>query len=234
MTVFVLVHGAWHGPWAWDRVTPLLHQAGAHTVTPALTLDGDTGLHRHADEVAAVLDALADRPADDVVLVGHSYAGLVVRQAADLRPHLVSQVVLVDGWAGGDGSSLFDLAPDSFVTAIRTAAEARGGGTTVPAPPPAAYGITDPADAAWLADRLTPQPLRTFTEPTRLTGAVDKVPGTGIYCRPVTYPFDRFAAELGYRSIPLDGPHNVMLSDPEALARLLLQVADHRDHGNEN
>ncbi|MEV0234129.1 alpha/beta hydrolase family protein [Nonomuraea sp. NPDC050786] len=227
MTVFVLVHGAWHGAWAWDRVTPLLRQAGAHTVTPALTPDGDAGLHRHADEVVAALEALTD-----VVLVGHSYAGLVVREAADLRPHLVSQIVLMDGWVGGDGTSLFDLAPDSFVTAIRTAAEAHGGGATVPAPPPGAFGITDPADAAWLADRLTPQSLRSFTEPTRLTGAVDKIPGTGIYCRPLTYPFDRFADELGYRSIPLDGPHNVMLTDPEAVARLLLQLADQRDYGN--
>ncbi|MFI7641499.1 alpha/beta fold hydrolase [Nonomuraea sp. NPDC049400] len=239
MTVFVLVHGAWYGSWAWDRVTPLLHQAGARTVTPALTLDGDAGLHLHADEVVAALDGLAGNrdqargAADDGILVGHSYAGLVVRQAADLRPHLVSRIVLIDGWAGGDGTSLFDLAPDSFVTAIRAAAEARGGGTTIPAPPPGAFGITDPADAAWLADRLIPQPLRTFTEPTRLTGAVDKIPGTGIYCRPLTYPFNRFADELGYRSIPLDGPHDAMLSRPEAVARLLLQAADHLDYENE-
>ncbi|MEU8248880.1 alpha/beta hydrolase family protein [Nonomuraea sp. NPDC048916] len=228
MTVFVLVHGAWHGPWAWDRVTPLLRRAGAHAITPALPLEAHAGLHVHADHVVAVLDALAadghepDGGIGDVVLVGHSYAGLVVRQAADQRPHLVDHVVLVDGWAGSDGVSLFDLAPEWLVTALRDAA---GDGKTVPPPPPAAFGITEPADAEWLAPRLVPQALSTFTEATRLTGAVDRIPGTGIHCRPGTYPFDRFAAELGYRSHALDGPHDVMLSHPEALTRLLLQAA---------
>ncbi|MFG1706509.1 alpha/beta fold hydrolase [Nonomuraea sp. M3C6] len=229
MTTFVLVHGAWHGPWAWDRLTPLLHQAGARTIAPALTLDGDVGLHTHVQEVIAALDAaaddtLADALRDDLVLVGHSYAGLVVRQAADLRPDLVDHVILVDGWAGDDGASMFGLAPETFVHAIQAAAR-----TTVddqiPAPAPAMFGITDPDDAAWLAQRLRPQPLRTFAETTRLSGAVNRIPGTGIYCRPQTYAFGQFAAAIGYQSIALDGPHDVMLTDPQALARLLLGMS---------
>lgn len=85
MTTFVLVHGAWHGPWAWDRLTPFLHRVGARTITPALTMNSDIGLHTHVQEVLTALDSAADEtPADDLVLVGHSYAGLVVRQAADL------------------------------------------------------------------------------------------------------------------------------------------------------
>jgi pimeloyl-ACP methyl ester carboxylesterase len=226
VTTFVLVHGAWHGPWAWDRLTPLLHQAGARTLTPALTLEGDLGLHAHVHEIVAALDTPAhgDGLMDDVVLVGHSYAGLVVRQAADLRPYLVDHVVLVDGWAGGDGAAMFDLAPESFVTAIRSAAQTSADGLSVPAPAPALFGITDADDARWLTRRLRPQPLRTFTETTRLTGAVDRIPGTGVYCRPQSYPFDRFAKEIGYRPLALDGPHDVMLSDPEPLARLLLKA----------
>ncbi|MFI6481382.1 alpha/beta fold hydrolase [Nonomuraea sp. NPDC050663] len=213
MTTFVLVHGAWHGPWAWERLTPLLHQAGVRTLTPALTLDGDVGLDTHVDEVLVSLAAAGD----DVILVGHSYAGLVVRQAADQRPDLVKQVVLIDGWAGGDGTSLFDLAPEAFVTTVRAATD----GLHIPAPPPASFGVTDPDDTRWLAARLRPHPLRTFTEPTRLSGAVDRIPGTAISCRPQTYPFERFAEELGYRTVPVDGPHNVMLTHPRPLARLL-------------
>jgi pimeloyl-ACP methyl ester carboxylesterase len=225
VTTFVLVHGAWHGPWAWERLTPFLHRAGARARTPALTMAGDAGLHSHADEVVAALDALAqDDPSGDVVLVGHSYAGLVIRQAADLRPHLVDHVILVDGWAGGDGAGVFGLAPESFVTAVRAGAQTSADGLSIPAPPPAAFGITDADDAHWLAERLRPQPLRTFTDITRLTGAVDQIPGTGIHCRPQAYPFDRFAAGLGYRTLALDGPHDVMLSDPEPLARLLLSA----------
>ncbi|GGN43690.1 pimeloyl-ACP methyl ester carboxylesterase [Actinoplanes campanulatus] len=219
MTTFVLVHGAWHGPWAWDRVAPLLHAAGMRTLTPDLGAAEDQGLHDHAKAVAAAVDTVAQ--SDDVVLVGHSYAGLVVREAADARPEAIGHIVLVDGWAGPDGSSMFSLAPDAFVAAVRAAA---GDGRRIPAPPPAAFGIVEPDAAAGLAARLRPQPLCTFTEPTRLTGAVDRIAGTAVYCRPQTYPFDRFGEALGYRTLPLDGPHDVMLTHPKPLARALLDA----------
>ena len=221
MTTFVLVHGAWHGPWAWDRVVASLHTAGMRTLTPNLSTAEDHGLHDHADTVIAALDTAAK---DDIVLVGHSYAGLVVREAADARPDTVGHIVLVDGWAGPDGSSMFSLAPDAFVAAVRAAAETLGDGYRIPAPPPAAFGIVDPDTAARLAARMVPQPLRTFTEPTRLTGAVDQITGTAIYCRPQTYPFDRFGKDLGYHTLALDGPHDVMLTNPEPLARMLLEA----------
>ncbi|WP_442816009.1 hypothetical protein [Streptomyces sp. NBC_01205] len=115
---------------------------------------GDHGLQDHAAAVAAVDEAVPEQ--DELVLVGHSYAGLVVREAADARPRAVDHVVLLDGWAGPDGASLFSLAPDPFVTAVRTAAEAHGDGRLVPAPPPAAFGVVHPDDAAWLASRLLP------------------------------------------------------------------------------
>ncbi|MBO3738655.1 alpha/beta hydrolase [Actinoplanes flavus] len=228
MATFVLVHGAWHGPWAWERIVPLLHAAGMRTLTPDLSAAGDHGLHDHAGTVAAAVDAVTAY-GKEIVLVGHSYAGLVVREAADARPDAVGHIVLVDGWAGPDGSSLFSLAPDTFVAAVRASAETRGGGDRIPAPPPAAFGVADPDTAAGLAARLRPQPLRTFTEPTRLTGAVDRIAGTAVYCRPQTYPFDRFGAAVGYRTRPLDGPHDVMLTHPEPLARMLLDACSFKN-----
>jgi pimeloyl-ACP methyl ester carboxylesterase len=218
MTTYVLVHGAWHGGWAWERVTPLLTATGAHAVTPDLTHDRDVGLADHVGEVVAAIDAVTDR---DLVLVGHSYAGLVVRQAADRRPDRVAHLVLVDGWAGPDGVSLADLAPDWFTDRITAAAGPDG---LIAPPPPASYGVTDPDDARWLDQRLRTHALRTFTEPTRLTGAVDRIPGTGVHCVPETFPFARFAADLGYRTVPVHGPHDVPLTDPRAVADVLLAV----------
>ncbi|MFJ6672131.1 alpha/beta fold hydrolase [Actinosynnema sp. NPDC091369] len=218
MTTYVLVHGAWHGGWAWERVTPLLTATGAHVVAPDLTHDRDVGLADHVAEVVAAVDAVTD---PDLVLVGHSYAGLVVREAADRRPDRIAHLVLVDGWAGPDGSSLSGLAPDWFTERITAAAGPDG---LVPPPPPASYGVTDPDDADWLGRRLRTHPLRTFTDPTRLTGAVDRVPGTGVHCVPEAFPFARFAADLGYRTVPLDAAHDVPLTDPRAVADVLLAV----------
>lgn len=223
MTTFVLVHGAWHGPWAWDLVVPALHAAGARTLAPDLSAVGDYGLHDHA---RTVIDALESAPPDDeLVLVGHSYAGLVVREAADARPTAVDHLVLLDGWAGPDGASMFSLAPEAFETTVRAAAEAAGDNWRIPAPPPAAFGITAPATATWLATRLLPHPLRTFTEPTALTGAVDQVPATALYCEPLTYPFDRLGAAVGYPTRALSAPHDAMLTHPETVARMLLECS---------
>jgi pimeloyl-ACP methyl ester carboxylesterase len=208
VTTFVLVHGAWHGGWAWERVMPLLPRA----VAPDLTHDRDVGLHDHVLELVSVMDSLDD---PDLVLVGHSYAGLVVREAADRRADRVAHVVLIEGWAGPSGVSLADLAP--FMDVVRAAAD----GWRIPPPPPAAYGITDPDDTAWLARRLRDQPRRTFTEPTELTGAVDRIPGTGVHCRPEVYPFARLAKDLGYRTVAMDGPHDVPLTDPLGVAEAL-------------
>ncbi|MFI6790048.1 alpha/beta fold hydrolase [Nonomuraea sp. NPDC050383] len=219
MTTFVLVPGAWHGPSAWDRVVPLLERAGARTVTPDLAATPETGLRDHVETVVAALDAVGE----PVVLAGHSYAGLVVRQAADRRPERVGHVALIDGWAGPDGAGMFTLAPEVFVSRIRAAADGNG---LVPAPAPGAFGIDDPDDAEWLRPRLRPHPLRTFTDTTTLTGAVDRIPGTALYCRPRTMPFDELAEKVGYRTVPVDGPHNVMLALPEAVARFLLDISE--------
>lgn len=222
--IFVLVHGAWHGPSAWDRVVPLLQAAGARTATPDLCTHPDRGLHDDAATVIATLDNLTSD--DEVVLVGHSYAGLVVREAADARPDLVRQVVLIDGWAGPDGTSLFNLAPDSFEDAVRAAAARFGDGSQVPAPPPAAFGIVDSADTAWLAERLVAQPLRTFAEATRLSGAVAEIPGVAICCTPPTYDFALFGPSIGYRTVAIQGAHNIMLTDPVQLTQSLLTASE--------
>ncbi len=212
MTTYVLVHGAWHGAWAWDRVVPLL---AARTVVPELS-GGNAGLEDHVDQVVAAL-ATTD---GEVILVGHSSAGLVVRQAADRRPDLVNHIVLVEGWAGPDGTSLFGMAPAWFSEALRATAV----DGLLPPVSAALLGISDPGDARWVEQHLRPHPLRTFVEPTRLTGAVDRIPGTAVYGRSARLPFADLARALGYSTVPIDGPHDVMITDPRTLAESLLRV----------
>ena len=148
MSTFVLVHGAWHGAWCWDRVVPRLEAAGRRTVVSTLTglgeraaeLTPEIGLAVHADDVITVLGSVAD----PVVMVGHSYSGLVVRQAADRCPDAVERLVLVDASFGGDDLGLFGLAPLWSREAMEQMAIAGADGWRIPPPPPELVGVTEP------------------------------------------------------------------------------------------
>lgn len=170
MSSFLLVHGAWHGGWCWERVAPLLEQHDHRVQTPTLAGLGERadGLNRAIgleDHIRDVVDAI-DGAGEPVVLVGHSYSGLVVTDAAQRRPEAVSEIVLVDGWTGPPGRSLLDLAPDWFAHGIRQAADEQGDGWLIPVPDPAVVGVTEATDATWLRRRLTEHPLKTFTDQT--------------------------------------------------------------------
>lgn len=227
MATYVLVHGAWHGGWCWRDVAALLRAEGHHVLTPTLTglgeraaeLRPDIGLSTHVDDVVEVLRSGDLR---EVVLVGHSYSGLVVREAADREPTRIGRLVLVDGWVGPDGASMDGLAPEFF----RNWVDAATTDGLIAVPAPATMGVTEPDQVAWLEERLTPQPRRTFADPTRLTGAVDAVPGRAVLCVPAApIPFREWAHELGYATVELESGHNAMVTAPSALAGLLQEVA---------
>ncbi|MGI5493583.1 alpha/beta fold hydrolase [Microtetraspora malaysiensis] len=225
MTTYVLVHGAWHGGWCWRQVAAWLREAGHEVHTPTLTGLGerahlaspDIGLRTHVDDIAGLLTYEDLR---EVVLVGHSYAGLVVREAADRMPERVSQIVLVDAWVGRDGESLDDLAPEFF----REWVESVTVDGFLATPPPAMVGVTIPEQVEWLEAKLTPQPRLTFSELTRLTGAVDAIRCRAVLCSPKRpMPFARLAGEHGWPITVLDVGHDAMVTAPRELADILLE-----------
>jgi pimeloyl-ACP methyl ester carboxylesterase len=226
MATYVLVHGAWRGGWCWRDVAALLRAAGHDVLTPTLTglgeraheLRPDIGLGTHVDDVVEVLRSGDLR---DVVLVGHSYAGLVVREAADRESARIARLVLVDGWVGPDGTSIDGLAPEFF----RNWVDAATTDGVIAVPPASSVGVTDPDQAAWLQERSTPHPRRTFAEPTRLTGAVDTLPTRAVLCVPARMPFGEWAKSLGCPSVQLESAHDAMVTAPGALARLLEEEA---------
>jgi pimeloyl-ACP methyl ester carboxylesterase len=230
MSHLVLVHGAWHGGWCWDRVRPELLAAGHRVSTPTLAglggrraeLSPQVSLGQHVDDVVDAIAAAGARSHDDVVLVGHSYAGVVVREAADRLPEGVARIVLLDAWVGGDGDSMLSIAPDWFAEAVVQAAHDSGDGWKIPAPPPSLVGVDDPADGAWLSAHLTPHPLKTFSDPTTLSGAVDAVPTVAIVCtRQSGIPFADWAEDHGWPVEPIESGHDVMVTNPVELAHAL-------------
>ena len=115
MATYVLVHGGGHGGWCYQRVARLLRAQGHEVYTPTLTglgerahlLNAEVDLHRHVEDVAAVLHFEDLR---DVILVGHSYGGMVITGAADWAADRVGKLVFLDAATPVNGQSLFDVA----------------------------------------------------------------------------------------------------------------------------
>lgn len=239
MATFVLVHGGWHGAWCWDRVVPILNSAEHVVETPTLAglgeraaeLRPEIDLEMHVAEVAASIDPDGPR---DVVLVGHSYGGMVVAPVAARRADRIASTVYLDAFVPEDGQSLFDLAPPGRADGFRELARLHGEGWRVPIPTPEAMGIVDEDEAHWLAERLTPQSIATLEQPVRF-GAdppdPELAPRFFIHCisdQPsVTFlPFaERARSTPGWTLFELASGHDAMLIVPDELARLLLIAA---------
>ena len=242
---FVLVHGAWHGGWSWKKVTPLLQQAGHAVLTPTLTGLGershlahaDVGLETHIQDVVSVLQYEDLR---EVILVGHSYAGLVIAGVAEQAPERLRHLVYLDAFVPEDGQGLVDFVPPDLWRPLEARVHAEGDGWKLPslAPIPwevylrAAWQITDEVDLQWMVARMSPQPFKTFTEPVRRTNpAAQALERTYIRCLQYPSPYFDTAAEVaqqpasGWRYRELATSHDAMVTMPRELADLLMEVA---------
>ena len=174
---FVLLHGAWHGAWCWERVALNLRALGHSVTTPT-----QRGVGERADELTLtitlddfiedVVDHLIETDQNDVVLVGHSFGGNGISGAADRVPERISKLVYLDALVLENGQTSFGRLPDDVVAERKKLAAESSGGVSLPPPTPASFGVTDPADAAWLNERLTPHPFGTYTSPLNLAGPV--------------------------------------------------------------
>lgn len=229
MADFVLVQGAWHGAWAWRRVLPGLWRAGhrafavpltgvgerAHLLSPEITLE------THVQDVVAVMDA---EELEDCVLVGHSYAGMVITGAADRRPDRVGRLVYVDALVPRPGEAWSTRHPADVQAERRAHIRTLG---VLPPPDPAIFGL-EGKDRDWVARRLTPQPGGVYDAPL----AFDEIrwrgwPRTFIDCNaPALASMAamrlRVREEPGWVIRELPTGHDPMVSAPEALVAALL------------
>jgi pimeloyl-ACP methyl ester carboxylesterase len=239
VSTFVLVHGGWHGAWCWRRVVPLLRANGHEVLTPTLTGLGERAhlvapevdLSTHIRDLAAVLEYEDVR---DAVLVGHSYSGVVISGVAEVASERVAQLVYLDAFVPEEGRTTFDLLPAERVAVFEQAARENGDGWLVPLPwegALAGWGVTDPEDLRWMVPRMTPQPLATFVQPAGSTAAAQRLPRTYAHCteKPAADAFAPFAAAAardgsGWRYMTLRAGHNAMVTAPEAVARVLMEL----------
>lgn len=236
-TSIVLVHGAWHGAWCWRRVLPLLRGAGidAHAVT--LTGVGDRAhlmgpsvdLHTHIQDVVALIEA---EELTRLVLVGHSYGGMVVTGAADHllreRPGVLAHLVYLDAVVPNPGDSWSSAHSDETRQA-RIAAAQSSGGLHFPPPDASVFGLAG-ADRDWVNRRQTPQPFRVYQQPLAFdAAAVAAVPRTFIDCTSpalatIAPSRERVRREPGWRVVEMATGHDPMVSDPAGLTDHLMAI----------
>ncbi len=232
MSTLILLHGAWHGGWAWQRVVPLLRGAGHEVHAPTLTgvsdrahlLTPSVGLSTHVQDVVALIEAYG---LHDVVLVGHSYAGQVVTGVADRIPERVSKRVYLDAFVGDDGDAAIDLLPETVAGHYRDSVAGPGFGWLIPVRSLTKLGVTEEADLEWLNPRLTPHPWLSYTEPLRLAGDLATVPAAFVECTDwmrVFQPHADRAAERGWPVHHVPTGHEAMVTAPKELADTLLEV----------
>ena len=231
---FVLVHGAWHGGWCWRDVAAVLRNAGHQVFTPTMTglgerahlLNAQVGLSTFIDDIAAVI---LSEELDNVVLVGHSFGGHVINGVADRMPQLLRQLIYLDGLVVQHGQSALSIMPPAVQAERNRTMDAEGLRMTIPSPDQ--FGLSDPAQLAWVMRQLTPHPLKGYTEPLQLQHPLGNgLPKTYIA---VTDPWYPPLAELRQwvRSQPdwdwreLAACHNAMVSAPLVLASLLMELA---------
>lgn len=238
MSALVLIHGAWHGAWCWRRVLPGLRAAGhsAHAVTltgvgeRAHLLRPDLRLRDHIADVLGLIDA--EELGDDLVLVGHSYGGLVMTGVADallargLKPRHLVYVDAVTPHPGESWSS--QHAPETVRARLEAAAQRPDG--AMPPPDAAVFGL-DGADRDWVNRRQTPQPAGVYQDRLDFDAArIATLPRTFIDCTAPALPTiavmrERVRREPGWQVVELATGHDPMISAPEALVTLLLDCA---------
>jgi pimeloyl-ACP methyl ester carboxylesterase len=236
MRTYVLVHGGGHGGWCYQPVARIIRSKGHEVYAPSLTGLGDrehllspaVDLDMHITDIVKLLEFEDLR---DVILVGHSYGGMVITGIADRATDRVGHIVFLDAATPKNGQSLVDVA-GPFILAARTNSRIVDGVELVLFPgtdPMSFYGVTDPEQIAWMKPKLTPHPWQCFEQKLVLhnEAAMRKIPQTHIVCTATlaTRDVPALKASSDGRVWDIDTGHDLMITEPDAVAELLLRVA---------
>jgi pimeloyl-ACP methyl ester carboxylesterase len=232
-STFVLVHGAWHGGWCWQRVAERLRRGGHEVFAPTLTglgershlLRAGTDLKTH---IADVVNVMKWERLTDVVLCGHSYGGFVISGVAEEMASAIRSIVFLDAFMPRNSETVRDLTGPAVQEVIDAALQR--GDLVIPPRSAEAFGV-NANDRAWVDSLCVGQPIGTFTDKIALSGACNRIPRK-TYIRAKNYAnpgFDRALASVtsdpSWRTYDVPCGHDVMVDDPERLTEILLEVA---------
>jgi pimeloyl-ACP methyl ester carboxylesterase len=237
----VLIHGSWHNGTVWRKVEHLLAPSSLTVYAPTLSgfasrhtpASKDVGLTLHIHDIVTLIH---NQHLSQIVLVGHSYGGMVITGVAEQVPERIAALVYLDAFIPADGQSLADLqAPETVAhwqAALvdaqgRTRADGATDGWLLPPGMPQDYGVTDPADVAWLSEQMVYTPMLTFTEGVRVANPQARtIPRYFIRC--TAFPYleaeQRKAQAAGWPIYSLPAGHDAMVTHPTAVAGILTQI----------
>jgi pimeloyl-ACP methyl ester carboxylesterase len=215
---FVLVHGAWHGGWCWQRVADRLTTQRHRVFAPTLT---GVGERSHLDspsvdlstQIRDVVNEIRWKDLENIVLVGHSYGGMVISGVAEQVASKIASIVYLDAFVPADGQSIVDLG-----------GKADAGAFT--APIPAAVFPVNEADRAWVDSKMTPQSTACFTEKIKLTGAYQRI-AKKAYIRAKNFAgfsttFEKIRSDPSWKTWVVDCGHDIMIDKPDELTGILV------------
>jgi len=217
---FVLVHGAWHGGWCWQRVADRLiaqnHRVFAPTLTGVCERShlSSPGINL-STQISDVVNEIRWKDLDRVVLVGHSYGGMVITGVAEQIGSRIASIVYLDAFIPADGQSVATMSgglPDSEFFAPITAEQ---------------FAV-NAADRAWVNSKMTPQSMACFTERLSVSGAYQRI-AKKTYIRAGAFPMPIFDAALeaarkdpSWTTHSVDCGHDVMIDKPDELTNILV------------
>ena len=225
---FLVCHGAWSAGWAWKKMHPLMVAAGHRLVTPTYTGLGERehlanpsiDLETHIQDI---LNVITYEDLRDIVLIGHSYGGMVATGVADRARDRIAQLIYLDAFVPDDGQSLLDL-NEPARQRMQELAKSGDGWRVPPNPTPP---DTSQADVEWLSQRRVDMPIKCFEIKLKLHGGELTLPRSYIFASRITPAdtFRRFAkrakSEPGWRYFEIDASHSPHVTAPEALMTLL-------------
>ena len=238
MSTYVLVHGAWHTGEQLKPVADSIVAAGHKPFTPTIKGNGlgdsrNVGL---AEAIQSIVDYLVLKDLMDVVLVGHSYGGMIITGVADRVPERLRRIVYWNAFVPNDGESLNDMLPPQYIELFEAIALERGDDSVV-----LPFSIWREAfindadlDTAQRAFRvLNPHPIKTLRDKISLKANPSEtpIPKSYVNCTedislPHHYPWHpRLSQKLGlFRLIQIPGSHELCFSNPTLLARAIMDA----------
>jgi pimeloyl-ACP methyl ester carboxylesterase len=229
---FLVCHGAWSAGWAWKKMHPLMAAAGYRLVTPSYTGLGERAhlanpsidLETHIEDI---LNVIKYEDLSDIVLLGHSYGGMVATGVADRARNHIEQLIYLDAFVPRNGQSLLDL-NDPARQRMREMTKSGDGWRVPPNPTPP---DTPQADLDWLTARRVDMPIKCFEQKIKLAGE-PPMPRSYIYATRIT-PADTFGpfaararSEAGWGYHEIDASHSPNVTAPDVLTALLQKIVE--------